>query len=328
MIRAAVIGAGLSGLRVVHRLAEAGAQVRVFEKARGAGGRMSTRRTDFGAFDHGAQYFTARDPRFREQVDAWVERGVAARWPGRVVRLAEGRVLAEESGSDRFVGAPKMNAVARDLLGSVEADFGVRIETLQRGAGGWTLRCDAGFEFGEFDVVVVAVPPAQALPLVTSSDALRAAIAGVRMWPCHATMLGFESPVEVAFDGALVESESIAWIARNDSKAERGKANCWVVQSQAEWSERHVEEEPATVGAQLEAEFAQVVGVDLPPVGYRATHRWLYARPANPLDGATLFDAGAGIGVCGDWTRGDRVEDAFVSAEGLVDAILPSFGLG
>ena len=68
MIRAAVIGAGLAGLRVAHRLAEAGAQVRVFEKARGAGGRMSTRRTDFGAFDHGAQYFTARDPRFREQV--------------------------------------------------------------------------------------------------------------------------------------------------------------------------------------------------------------------------------------------------------------------
>ena len=39
MIRAAVIGAGLAGLRVAHRLAEAGAQVRVFEKARGAGGR-------------------------------------------------------------------------------------------------------------------------------------------------------------------------------------------------------------------------------------------------------------------------------------------------
>lgn len=328
MIRAAVIGAGLAGLRVAHRLAEAGARVRVFEKARGAGGRMSTRRTDFGAFDHGAQYFTARDPRFREQVDAWVARGVAARWPGRVVRLADGQVVAEEGRSERFVGAPKMNAVARDLLGSVEADFGVRIETLQREAGEWTLRCDDGVEFGEFDIVVVAVPPAQALPLVASSDALRAAIEGVRMWPCHATMLGFESPVEVAFDGALVESESIAWIARNDSKAERGKTTCWVVHSQAEWSERHVEEEPATVGAQLEAEFARVVGVDLPPVGYRATHRWLYARPAEPLDGTTLFDAEAGLGVCGDWTRGDRVEDAFVSAEGLVDAILPAFGLG
>jgi len=202
MIRAAVIGAGLSGLRVVHRLVEAGVEVRVFEKARGAGGRMSTRRTDFGAFDHGAQYFTAQDPRFREQVEDWVARGAAVRWPGRVVRLAEGRVLAEESGIDRFVGAPKMNAVVRDLLGEVEADFGVRIESLRRKETGWTLRCDAGFEFDGFDLVVVAVPPAQALPLVESSPALRAAIAGVRMWPCHATMLGFESPVEVAFEGA------------------------------------------------------------------------------------------------------------------------------
>lgn len=328
MIRAAVVGAGLAGLRVADRLARAGAEVRVFEKARGVGGRMSTRRSDFGAFDHGAQYFTARDPRFRTQVEAWVEAGKAAHWPGRVVRLAEGRVLAEEACVDRFVGVPRMNAVVRDLLGSIEAELGVRIEAIRRGEQGYTLHCDAGFEFAGFDLVVVAVPPAQALPLVASSETLRAAIAGVEMWPCHATMLGFESPVEVAFDGALVESDAIAWIARNDSKAERGKAACWVVHSRAAWSERHVDFETAEIGRQIEAEFARVVGVALPPVAFRATHRWLYARPVRPLDGATLFDAEAGIGVCGDWTRGDTVEDAFLSAEALADAILPRFGLG
>ena len=41
-----------------------------------------------------------------------------------------------------------------------------------------------------------------------------------------------------------------------------------------------------------------------------------------------FFDPEAGLGICGDWTRGDKVEDAFVSAEDLVDEILPACGLG
>ena len=328
MTRVAVIGAGLAGLHAARRLHDAGAEVRVFDKARGSGGRMSTRRTDFGAFDHGAQYFTARDPRFRAQVEKWVASGAAAPWPGKVVRLAEGRVVAEEQAEPRFVGAPKMNAVVRDLLGEIDASFGVRIETLRRREEGWVLRCDADFEYEGFDLVVVAVPPAQALPLIDASSKLGPAIAGVRMWPCHATMLSFEAPLPVAFDGAFVESESIAWVARNDSKAERGKESCWVVHTHAEWSERHVEREPASVGEHLEEEFARVLGVELPPVRYRGTHRWLYARPAHPLDGSTLFDPEVGLGICGDWTRGDKVEDAFVSAEDLVDVILPAYGLG
>ena len=97
MTRVAVIGAGLAGLHAARRLHDAGAEVRVFDKARGSGGRMSTRRTDFGAFDHGAQYFTARDPRFRAQVEKWVASGAAAPWPGKVVRLAEGSPVREPS---------------------------------------------------------------------------------------------------------------------------------------------------------------------------------------------------------------------------------------
>ena len=57
---------------------------------------MSTRRvaTPAGeaAFDHGAQYFTARDAGFRIQVEAWAAAGIAARWPA--------------AGPDAWVGTP------------------------------------------------------------------------------------------------------------------------------------------------------------------------------------------------------------------------------
>jgi renalase len=55
----AIIGAGIAGLACAQRLQDGGCSVTLFDKGRGAGGRMATRRvtTPFGeiAFDHGAQ---------------------------------------------------------------------------------------------------------------------------------------------------------------------------------------------------------------------------------------------------------------------------------
>jgi renalase len=60
----AVIGGGIAGLicartLIAHRLA-----VTVLDTGREPGGRISTRQVDGYRFDDGAQYFTARDPRF------------------------------------------------------------------------------------------------------------------------------------------------------------------------------------------------------------------------------------------------------------------------
>jgi glycine/D-amino acid oxidase-like deaminating enzyme len=50
----AIIGAGLAGIAAGRTLAAAGHSVVLFEKSRGLGGRVATRRTGAGAFDHGA----------------------------------------------------------------------------------------------------------------------------------------------------------------------------------------------------------------------------------------------------------------------------------
>ncbi|NQZ46169.1 MAG: FAD-dependent oxidoreductase, partial [Erythrobacter sp.] len=61
-----IIGAGMAGLACASQLIAAGRDVRLLDKGRGPGGRMAARRANVAgqpsAFDHGAQYFTARDP--------------------------------------------------------------------------------------------------------------------------------------------------------------------------------------------------------------------------------------------------------------------------
>ena len=60
-----VIGAGIAGGYLVSALGQLGHEVVVFEKSRGFGGRLATRRGEGVQFDHGAPCFTARTALFK-----------------------------------------------------------------------------------------------------------------------------------------------------------------------------------------------------------------------------------------------------------------------
>ncbi|MBT4205492.1 MAG: NAD(P)-binding protein, partial [Proteobacteria bacterium] len=61
----AIIGAGLSGLVAAQQLGSV-AHVTIFEKSKGVGGRIATRRSGLYSFDHGAQFFTPKTELFKE----------------------------------------------------------------------------------------------------------------------------------------------------------------------------------------------------------------------------------------------------------------------
>ena len=175
----AVIGSGISGLSCARTLADHNFDVHVFDKGRGPGGRMSTRRTSAGLqFDHGAQYFTARDRNFQRDVDSWRELGIVAEWQGRIVSVSQS-AFAPVNGQARFVGTPSMNSICRHLGDGLPVQFSTRVAPLRRTGSKWTLIDDEGQELGGFDVVVLAVPAPQVTGLLAEAPAMAQVAANV-----------------------------------------------------------------------------------------------------------------------------------------------------
>ncbi|MEZ6016250.1 MAG: FAD-dependent oxidoreductase [Planctomycetota bacterium] len=333
--RVAVVGAGLAGLTLTRALLERGEDVTCFDKGRGPGGRMSTRRADPFAFDHGAQYFTARDPAFRAEVEAWCAAGVAARWTGRLAVFGgpddgAGPFQRQDLGAlgardERFVGVPGMNAIGRRLGAALGPALrqGVRVASVApRAGGGYDLADDAGAALGAFDSVLVTTPPSQAAPLVAASPELAALAASVAMDPCWAVMVAFEAPLEAGCDGAFVNGGAFSWIARDSSKPERGAGEAWVLHASAEWSKAHLERTPDEIVALAREALGRVIGASLPPEVYAAAHRWRFAAAAPPLEVDAAFDAARSLGIAGDWLAGSKVQGAWRSGRALAARFL------
>jgi predicted NAD/FAD-dependent oxidoreductase len=319
----------MAGAAAAQGLTRAGIEVVVFDKARGVGGRMATRRHDLASFDHGAQYFTARADEFVDQVDSWRERGLAAQWAARVARVDARGSSFEDPPETRFVGVPKMSVLARDLVAGLELHCGDWIEAIAPLADGWELRTRGGARFPGFDAVILAAPAPQALDLLPSQkelEPLARRIAAVEIDPCQAVMVAFDDSLQASFDAAFVRELPIDWVARNESKPGRAGCEAWVLHATSEWSRQHIDADPEWVVTQILEAFEKVIGRSLPPASHRASHRWRYARTRRSLESDAEWVAASGLGVCGDWLRGNRVEDAFLSGRAIARAILEEEG--
>ena len=341
--RIAIVGAGIAGAACAAGLLRAGFDVTVFDKSRGVGGRMATRRAQWtdvdgsarsADFDHGCPHFTAKRPRFRAVVERAEALGCVARWRQQVY-------CAFPAARTRkvFVPTPGMPAFGRHLLTGVALRLGHAVTGLQRCPQGWLLHLADGSVNGRidgpFEHVLLAIPAAQAAMLLSGhqtdwADALDA----VRMEPCW-TLMAVTDEVDWPWDAAELERGPLARIARNDRAPGRRAAGGWVpwvAHATPAWSFAHLEDDPAQVAEALRTALGKsIAGVQETRWHHVGVHRWRYARLAQRAPGSVdcWWRSDLGLGVCGD-AFGDSfgagsVEAAWSSGDELADAVAASF---
>lgn len=303
----AIIGAGMAGITCARRLAEAGHTPVLFDKGRGIGGRIATRRAEGHHFDHGAQYVSARAPEFAALLDRVIADGNAAAWD-------------DGTGRGHIVGTPGMSAIPKAMAKGLDVRQGVRVTELAKEGDGWRLKWDGG----QMDAarVVITVPPPQVPGLIGQDHDLVAQIADVRMAPCLTLMAAIAGPRP--FPARRAQDDALASIVQDSAKPGRPGAEgaTWTAQASPEFSARHLEEPPERIAELMLPLLLEALGAAPGDVRHAAAHRWRYARVTDPLGAPFLADASGTLHLGGDWCLGARIEAAWQSGRAIADDIL------
>lgn len=314
-----VVGAGVTGLVAGRALQERGLCVRLFDKGRRPGGRLASRVFEGAAFDHGAQFVTARDPRFAELL-------ASAQGEGALVHWCDGFDGAGD-GHPRYRGAPTMNALAAHLARGLDVVQAAQVMSLRidGGCGVATVQDD---QTCAARAVLLTAPVPQSLALldaggVTLDPALRARLDRITYERCFAVMARLARPSRVPPPGGLAPAEGpIAWLADNQHKGISAEPAV-TLHATPSFSLDHWDDDPAGVGRLLLRAAEPWIDGDVRAV---QVHRWRYSRPLPAEEPPCVVLRHQPLLVlAGDAFGGARVEGAAISgwaAAGVLGAAL------
>jgi len=334
-----VVGAGVAGLRAARTLAEAGVRLEVLEKSRGLGGRAATRRLHGTLADHGAQYFTARDPRLQAQVATWQERGEVQVWSRGFHTLSPQGLHVPKESYPRYTFADGMNTLGKLLGDGLNIRRGAKVTglsrtRLSRTPAGWRLTLGDGSE-KHARRVLLNLPAPQALDLGRGlfSARTKAVLSAVTFAPCLALMAGYAQAAP-AWRGINVDNDSddikaLSWLACDSSKRSTMPENptetsagkvaetVLVLHGSPGFSERYLETPEEAVPQML----AVAASLGFSDPRWTELQRWRYAKVTEPYDAPYLKDDDT-LFFCGDWCGGAKLEAAYLSGLEVAETML------
>ncbi len=164
-MRVVVVGAGIAGLMAAQSLVENGHDVVVVDKGRSPGGRLATRRIDNATLDHGAQFFTVRDPLFKSHVEKWIASGVVTEWCRGFDSTAQ-----NNDGFPRYRGVRGMTDIAKYLAQGLDVRCNTLAFSIARGTTTkWQVNIDDGSVL-DADAIIVTSPLPQTYALLVTAD--------------------------------------------------------------------------------------------------------------------------------------------------------------
>lgn len=320
----AIIGAGMAGLAAARALrAVPEASVVVYEKSRGLGGRVATRRHAGYVFDHGAQVVKNPSPAvvrlLKQELDASALRQMELPvWTFDAAgTISEGDDTANAEASYFYTSGN--NHLGKLLAADLEVRREVRVAALmqQSGEAGarWQLAGDQGQKLGEADVVLFTPPAPQIVDILAASaipnslrSALSAELGRASYRRCLSLALAYDRLVARPFYALLNTDRQhpISWLALEHTK---GSERCppghslLIAQMAPQWSIDHYDIPVEELAPHVAALVGGLLGEDLDTPVWADLQRWRYALPDASCNFATLNDIGThhGLFFAGDF---------------------------
>ena len=322
-----VLGAGITGLIIARKLHLLGYQVKVLDKGRGVGGRMSTRRFGGGRVDHGAQFFTVRGKNMQSVIDDPIFKDIVHVWSR---GFASNTKPFSEDGYPRYVASNGMSAIPKALASGLDVQTSVRIESIQRADDIWILTSDEGEKF-QSSLLIVTCPAEQTLNILNNGNVVlneneRRILEAVKYNPSIAVMVRISGTSKIPAPGGLrFESGPISWMADNTQKGlktQNPEESLITIHSDHQFAQKHWEEDLDATAQKLIKSAEPWIGDSI--LEYKP-HRWRYALSLQSVEPGYLELKGSPkCFIAGDGFGGGKVEGAVESAFATIQAITSS----
>lgn len=304
-----IIGAGAAGLTCAKRLIENGFEVSIFDKSRGLGGRMASRRIKNGGFNHGA----SRIPNFRNQ------KSVPEHLKKLLETAFEKKILIEQGNA--FTAFASMKTFTSYLSEGIDVQKYSELISVTRVDAGIELQLNNASKVQVNEAFLIfAIPQPQLLALLQNDfPEIFILIQAAKMRASVAGLFAFDK--KILLNQSFLENERIYCFHENSRIGQHFMLDCWTIHSKNSYGKKLGHLDKAKIKEHLFEDFEQLASNNLPQPIYAEGHRWRYGFTKKALNKNFIFHRQNKIGICGDWCRGDNVLDALISGTLLADKI-------
>jgi renalase len=335
----AIVGAGMTGIACANQLQASGRTgIVIFEKSRGVGGRLTTRRMHDTCVDRGTCYISPKGDQFRSLFQQLIANNIVEPWTDITHNFtADGRMLADANIYPRYVAPGGMNQIAKYLARDLDVKFGQKVTAIEPNNNLWKLTIENNNEPVLARTIILAIPAPQAVDLLSPlTDILPMGflntLSGVDFYPSIAVAAGYTMTQLAQWDSlypqvksvSCLEDPILSWVGVDSTKRHQPASPVFVIQSTANFAAEYPQPEDMVSAGQIMLERASERFLPwFRAAQWQEPHIWRYAFPKSPLvDTLMSIDLPAPLYCTGDWCRGRKVEDAYLAGLSMAEHLI------
>jgi len=320
MGKVAIIGGGISGIMLSYRLKQKGFGSTIFEKSRGVGGRMATKRWKEKSYDHGCQYFTATKPETISLLHELETENVVEIWSRGFSNLSGSQQGDQQK---RWISRKGMTAVAKHLSKNLDINKQTQIVRINYDNDQWSLQTDDQHYSG-FNALAFTCPVPQTLSIINDSkislnNDIAQQLGDINYQPCIAILIDLKGPSNLPKPGGLwLEGEPFIWVADNSLKGLNDcESSSLVVHCGPQFSSDNIDKSTDEIWKLISS---KLVGYEFGKICDHKIHRWRYSFPTTRHpDKSVLLDEPGLLGFAGDAFGESKVQGAILSGTNLAE---------
>lgn len=297
---AIIVGAGMSGLTLAHRLSKLTPNFLVLEKSSGVGGRVATRRDGQDLYDHGAQFYKI-SPRHENAFESiWHENALSIDW-------------FQENDVHYKISRKGMTAFAKSLAENKPVILKKEVSSIFLENGIVSITCLDNTLIKTKKIYITAPVPQAVLLLERSHFSIPEHVRGIKYAPALVAL--FRLDPATSFKLPVFKenvSNEIFSISQQNTKFNTDHLTLTVVMS-ADWSRKYFEISDDEILSLIQHELKKYFKIEcgVPEINILKSQikKWRYSHPVNPLNEG-YFKINEQIILLGDGFLGPNINAA------------------